>query len=233
MVGEKVREEGIKKGVVESIMIGIYYLLICFCCSIPWIFITPIHYGAHMLFPGQFLSLGTEIDEPLINNTIQLSWSFQQLSMADRFVNFIAFGINSMFLMILAASIIAIFLFWRSYQNKLDNEKFFEWIAIYTVLTHVLMPRGVYKFYSAYYMPIILVALIGTFSYYSKKTAIATSSVVVAGGLFLGFSFWHLVIDRYFTPSILILLCIIIGLLASGRSGFKFWKKNSMQISTN
>ncbi len=229
MVGEKVQTDGIKKGVFESIMIGIYYLLICFCCSIPWIFITPIHYGAHMLFPGQFLSLGTTIDEPLINNTIQLSWSFKQLNMADWFVSFVAFGINSMFFMILAASILAIFLFWRAYQNKLDNIKFFEWIAIYTILIHVLMPRGIYKFYSAYYMPILLIALIGTFTYYSKNTIFTTSSIVVAGGLFLLFSFWHSVIDRYFTPTILILACIILGLLAGIRSTFIYMRKKSIQ----
>jgi len=231
MVGEKVRADGIKKGVIESIMIGIYYLLICFCCSIPWIFITPIHFGAHLLFPGQFLSLSTVIDEPLINHTIQLSWSFKQLNMADQFVNLVAFGINSMFFMILAASIMAIFLFWRAYQNKLDNIKFFEWIAIYTILTHVLMPRGVYKFYSAYYMPILLVALIGTLTYYSKKSIFTTASILVAGGLFMGFSIWHLVIDRYFTPSILILACIIIGILAGLRSAFIFWKNKRIKMS--
>jgi len=233
MLGEKVKNEGIKKGFLESIMIAIYYVVICFCCSLPWIFITPIHYGAHMLFPGQFLSLGTEIIEPIINNTIQLSWSFKQLNMADWFVNFIAFGINSMFLMILAASIIAIFLFWRSNQKKLDNVEFFEWIAIYTVLTHILMPRGVYKFYSAYYMPVILVALIGTLTYYSKKSILTSASVLVAIGLFLSFSFWHLAIDRYFTPSILFLACIIIGILAGIRGSCKLIMKRNLQPIKN
>ncbi|NHJ33037.1 MAG: hypothetical protein FK732_09245 [Asgard group archaeon] len=232
MLGEKVQKEGIKKGVVESIMIGIFYVVICLCCSIPWIFITPIHYGAHMLFPGQYLSLGTEIKEPIINNTIQLSWSFRQLNMADWFVNFIAFGVNSMFFMILAASIIAILAFWRSYQNKLDNIGFFELIAIYTVLTHIFMPRGVYKFYSAYYMPIILVALIGTFSYYSKKAFPASVSVLVGIGLFFGFSFWHLVIDRFFTPSILFLACIIIGIFAGIRGTYKLVIRRNQQLAS-
>ncbi|MBK5113250.1 MAG: hypothetical protein KGD59_13055 [Candidatus Heimdallarchaeota archaeon] len=230
MLGEKVKNEGIKKGVLESVMIGILYLVICFCCSIPWIFITPIHYGAHMLFPGQFLNLGTGIDEPIINNTIQLSWSFKQLNMADWFVNFVAFGINSMFFMIFAASIIAIFLFWRSFGRKLDHVEFFEWIAIYTVLTHILMPRGVYKFYSAYYMPIILVALIGTFTYYVRKPFATSAGLFLAIGLFIGFSFWHLTIDRYFTPSILFLLCIIIGILAAIRIGFRSIKRELLVV---
>lgn len=233
MLGEKVKNEGVKKGLLESIMIAIYYIVICLCCSVPWILITPIHYGAHLLFPGQFLSLGSEIVEPIINNTIQLSWSFKQLNMADWFVNFIAFGINSMFLMILAASIIAIFLFWRTNRKKLDNVEFFEWIAIYTVLTHILMPRGVYKFYSAYYMPIILVALIGTFTYYTKKSILTSASVLVAIGLFFGFSFWHLAIDRYLTPSILFLASIIIGILAALRGSFKLFTKGKFQLIKN
>ncbi|MCK5184983.1 MAG: hypothetical protein KAQ95_11805, partial [Candidatus Heimdallarchaeota archaeon] len=135
--------------------------------------------------------------------------------------------------MIFAASIIAVFLFLRSSRKKLDNVEFFEWIAMYTILTHILMPRGVYKFYSAYYMPIILVALIGTFSYYSKKSILTSASVLVAIGLFFGFSFWHLVIDRYFTPSILFLACIIIGILAAIRGSFKLIKKGNFQLSKN
>jgi hypothetical protein len=230
MLGEKVKKEGIRKGILESIMIGVLYLGICFCCSIPWIFITPIHYGVHMLFPGQFLNLGTGIEEPIINNTIQLSWSFQQLNMADWFLDFVAFGINSMFFMILAASIIAIFLFWRSFKKKLDHAEFFEWIAIYTVLTHILMPRGVYKFYSAYYMPIILVALIGTFTYYLRKPVTTGVSLFIAIGLFMGFSFWHLTIDRFFTPSILFLLCMIIGYLAVIRLLFRSIEGEILQV---
>lgn len=95
------------------------------------------------------------------------------------------------------------------------------------------MPRGVYKFYSAYYMPVILVALISTFTYYSKKSILTSASVLVAIGLFFGFSFWHLSIERYFTPSILFLACIIIGILAAIRGSFKLIMKGNLQLIKN
>jgi hypothetical protein len=219
MLGDRIKNEGIKRGSLNSVMNGLYYLIVCFLCSIPWIFITPENYGAHLLFPGQMLKLNFDIKDPIVNNTIQFSWSIKQLGIEGFFLNLIAFGINSMLLMIIGASLIAIPMFWRSFNGKLSKIELFEWLSIYTIITHIFMPRGIYKFYSAYYMPIILIAIICSLFSFSKNNLIKIIMLGLSIGLFFGFSFWHLNIDRVFTPSILFLACLVIGGIALARVG--------------
>lgn len=214
MLGERVKKEGVKRGTLNSIMNAFYYIIICFLCSIPWIFISPANYGAHLLFPGQMLKLNFDIKDPIINNTIQFSWSLSQLGISGFFLDFIAFGINSMLFMIMGANLIAIPLFWRSFKGKLNTIELFEWMSIYMIITHIFMPRGVYKFYSAYYMPVLLIVLICSLFSVGKKRFIKIIALAFSIGLFYGFSFWHLTINRVYTPSILFLFCLIIGLIA-------------------
>ncbi|MHA1221216.1 MAG: hypothetical protein ACTSQB_05740, partial [Candidatus Heimdallarchaeota archaeon] len=221
MLGEKVKDKGIKRASFESIMIAVFYVAVCGVVSVPWIFITPIFYGVHFLYPGQRLTLSSFIKEPLSNNTISFTWSLKQAGMNGAFLDIIAFCLNSMLLLILSASLIVVPMLYRSYKGKIDNVEFFEWISIYVIISHIFMPRGVYKFYSAYYMPILLIAIIGTLGYYGKRTITKSTSLILATGLFFGFSFWHLVILREFTPLILLLACVVIGVLAAARGTMK------------
>ncbi|NHJ39622.1 MAG: hypothetical protein FK731_06265 [Asgard group archaeon] len=214
MLGEKTRDEGVKRGALNSVMIGIYYLIICFLCSMPWIFISPINYGVHLLFPGQMLRLDFYIKDPTVNNTVQFSRSLEELGFNGFFLDFIAFGINSMLFMILGTTLIAIPLFWRSFKEKLNVIEFFEWISIYTIISHIFMPRGIYKFYSAYYMPIILISLICSLTSMSEKKITKAITLAISISLFFGFSLWHLTIARLYTPSILFLACMVIGVIS-------------------
>jgi hypothetical protein len=221
MLGERVQKEGLKRGLLNSVMNAIYYVLICLLCSIPWIFISPKFYGVHLLFPGQLLRLDSTIIPPIINNTIQFSYALQIFGLKGFLLDFVAFGINSMLFMIIGAGFIAIPMFWRSYKRNLDNTEFFEWISIYTIITHIFMPRGVYKFYSAYYMPIILIAITCSLVKTNENSYVRILALFVAAGLFFGFSFWHLTITRVYTPLTLFLACIVIALLATFRGVLK------------
>lgn len=225
MVGEKVQQMKLKKAIFESISVGLVFVITCFFAAIPWIFITPIQVGAHMLYPGQMLMLNTTILEPTIRKAISFSWSLLQLGFGGIFLDIIAFLLNSMLLMIIAATAITIPIFWRSYKGKLDEIEFFEWISIYTIITHIFMPRGVYKFYSAYYMPILLIALIGTLLYYSEKIISSIFLMFIVICVFMGLSIWYLTIDRYFTPVLLALVCLIIGFLTGLRGSFKYLER--------
>ncbi|HUT80146.1 MAG TPA: hypothetical protein VMZ29_03010 [Candidatus Bathyarchaeia archaeon] len=225
MLGEKVREKGTKRGSFESIMNALFFVLVCLFISIPWIFITPIFYGAHMLFPGQMLRLDSNIKDPDFNHTVQFSWSLKEIGVNQAFLDFIAYTSNSMLLMIVSASVIAVPLLWRSFKVKLDNSEIFEVLAVYTIITHIFMPRGVYKFYSAYYMPIIIVALIGSLGYYGKHWLTKSTFLTIGISLFFAFSFWHLIIPREFTPLILFLASVVIAFLAGIRGTFKHLEK--------
>jgi Gpi18-like mannosyltransferase len=219
MLGDRIKNEGIKRGSLNSVMNALYYIIICLLCSIPWIFISPANYGAHLLFPGQMLKLNFDIKDPIVNNTIQFSWSVNQLGISGFFLNFIAFGINSMLFMIIGANLIAIPLFWRSFKGKLGKIELFEWLSMYTIITHIFMPRGIYKFYSAYYMPIILIALLCSLFSFSKNQYIKIIMLALSLGMFFGFSIWHLNINRVFTPVLLFLACLVIGAIALARLG--------------
>jgi hypothetical protein len=121
--------------------------------------------------------------------------------------------------MIIGANLIAIPLVWRSYKGKLSKVELFEWLSMYTIITHIFMPRGIYKFYSAYYMPIILIALIGSLFSFSKNKFIKIIMLALSIGLFFGFSIWHLNINRVFTPVLLFLACLVIGAISLARLG--------------
>ncbi|MBN1329217.1 MAG: hypothetical protein JXA54_07065 [Candidatus Heimdallarchaeota archaeon] len=226
MLGEKVHEKGVKRGAFESMMNAIYFVLVCLIISIPWIFITPLFYGVHMLYPGQMLRLDSYIKNPEPNHTVQFSWALNEIGVNESFTNFIAFALNSMLLMIVSSSIIAIPLLWRAFNNKLDDCEIFEVLAIYTIITHIFMPRGVYKFYSAYYMPIIIVALIGSLGFYGKHWITKLAFLTIGISLFFAFSFWHLLIPRELTPLILFLASIVIAFFAGIRGTFKQLNKH-------
>ncbi|NHJ85725.1 MAG: hypothetical protein FK734_09705 [Asgard group archaeon] len=221
MLAEKTNEKGIKQGLFESIINALYYILIILLVSIPWIFLTPLDYGVHMLFPGQYLSLKPDIKIPEITNTIQFTYSLLLLGINQTFLNIFAVGLNSMLLMVVSTSIIAIYLFWRAPMKRFDNIEFFEIITIYTMISHIFMPRGIYKFYSSYYTPIILIALISSLTFYKDNKWFTSIGLTLGIGIFLGFNLWHTFVDRAYTPLILFLLCFVIGVLTLARILFK------------
>ena len=103
---------------------------------------------------------------------------------------------------------------WRAYNKKSDGIEFYEWISVYMIYTHIFMPRGVYKFYTAYFVPVILIALIGSLTNLMSKKSLLPISLILSGVLFLGFNFWLLVITRLSVPFFLFMTTIVIGFFA-------------------
>ncbi|RLI71580.1 hypothetical protein DRO91_01755 [Candidatus Heimdallarchaeota archaeon] len=221
MVGEKVRNKTIRETVIESIMNAMLFVGVGLLLSIPYIFIDPVEYGRHMLFPGRKLELRFTAVHPATNDCVSFAKSLEELGFPQVFVGIAAFGNYSMLWMIASASVIAVGMLWRSYQDKMDNIEFFEWIAMYTIVTHIFMPRGVYKFYTAYYVPMILVALLGTFTYFFSSEKWVAFSLLAGGALFLWFNFWLLIMDRWAVPFYLFMVALTIGLLAFVRNDVK------------
>jgi hypothetical protein len=186
-----------------------------------------------MLFPGRPIELRYEPIDPVSNDCVSFARSLQELGLGGWLLALASFGNYSMLWMILSASICAIVMFWRSYYNQLDELEFFEWIAIYTIFSHIFMPRGVYKFYTAYYVPMILVALLGSITYYFSKKEFVAISTIVGGAIFLGFNIWLLTMARFAVPFYLFMVALFIALLgflrADGRyiQDHRLWKKKS------
>ncbi|MHA1556080.1 MAG: hypothetical protein ACTSPM_04015 [Candidatus Heimdallarchaeota archaeon] len=221
MLGEKVREKGIKKASFESGANVILFISVCLLASIPWIFITPIRYFVHMLFPGKMLTIEPIVGEPHIGQPIPISYTLFYYNIRGVAMDIIAFLVNSMLLMIISASVIGVYLLWRSFKGKIDSIEIFELLAIYTIWTHTFMPRGVFKFYSTYYVPIILIALISSLSYYKTKKIITAGLLSASAILFMGFNIWHTITISYFIPILLLISSIVLLVIVMSRTVYK------------
>ncbi|MBD3191967.1 MAG: hypothetical protein GF308_15070 [Candidatus Heimdallarchaeota archaeon] len=230
MLAQKTRERGVKQAVIESVVNAGLFVLTCVFISIPWLFLSPAHYGGHLLFPGKPLELTTTILEPPSNQCVTFSWSLLVLGLEGWLLGAIAFGINSLLLMVLVTTSIALLICWRVYENKLDSIEFFIWIALYTVLSHIFMPRGVYKFYTAYYVPIILVALLGSLYPLCRENKFLPFTLLFSMTLFLGFNIGLLVIHRWIVPVYLFLVCLVLAVIGS-ISGYLIKKQQNNSLS--
>ncbi len=231
MLGEKIREKGLRKSLIESFAnVGIF-LGVCFVFSIPWIFLTK-DYIPLLFSLGGNIEFTTTIYEPAFTQSIRFSWAIYVLGIEGWFAKIIAFGINSMLLMITSAIAISIVFFFRSYKNKLDNIEFFELTSIYTVIVHIFMPRGVFKFYSAYYAPIITITIVTSLAFYIRNWRTTGLWLTIAISFLLCFGLGHLWIPRDGTPLLLFIVCLIIAILMGIRTIFKnrITKKKSNSI---
>jgi hypothetical protein len=218
MLGEKVRNKTVGEAIIESIMNAALFVGVILLLSVPWIFISPYQYGRHMLFPGRPIELIFEPVNPASNDCVSFAKSLEQLGLSGPLLAMVSFGNYSMFWMILSASIIAVFMFWRSYKSKLDGIEFFEWIAAYTIFTHIFMPRGVYKFYTAYYVPMILIAILGAITNFTPNKKYLPIGMATAGALFMGFNIWLLVMGRWPVPFYLFMVALTIGFIGMIRA---------------
>lgn len=218
MLGEKVRNKSVREALVESIMNAALFVGVVLLLSVPWLFISPYQYGRHMLFPGRPIELRFEPVNPASNDCVSFAKSLEQLGLGGPLLVLASFGNYSMLWMILSASIIAVFMFWRSYKSKLDGIEFFEWIAAYTIFTHIFMPRGVYKFYTAYFTPMILIALLGSLTHFTSDKKYLPIGMLTAGVMFFGFNIWLLVMSKWTVPFYLFMVAITIGFIGMIRS---------------
>lgn len=229
MLGQKVREKRIIEAILESIMVALLFIGVALLLSIPYIVIDPYQYGRHMLFPGRKIQLIFETIPQASNDCVSFAISLQELGFGGFLLKIASFGNYSMLWMILSATIIATGMFWRSYNNKLDNIEFFEWIAIYTIFTHIFMPRGVYKFYTAYYVPMILIAFLGSITYFLNNKKQVGISTFIAGALFLWFNIWLMLMDRMAMPFYLFMVALFIALLGFLRFELKYMKEKKLR----
>lgn len=216
MLGEKLSTKSIKKSIFECTLNVLVYLVVIFFVSMPWIFATPKYYLYHLAFPGKMPSLDPEIvTEPYF--CVQFSRSLLELGISGWFLDLTASAINSMLLMILTATIISMVTLWLSYKKKLDFFNICGWLSVYLIFTHIFMPRGIFKFYIAYFIPIILIYLVG---FHHEKIS-DEITLIPMSIIFLGFNVLILLINRYLVPLLLFLLAIVIIITEILRISFR------------
>ena len=214
MLGEKIRNKTIKETIIESLANVILYILVALALSLPWIAISPVEYGRHLLFPGRPIELRFTVIDPVANDCVSFAKSLEQVGFPGWILAIVSFFNYSMLGMILFCSIIAVFMAWRSYYNKMDGIEFFEWIAVYTIVSHIMMPRGVYKFYVAYFTPMLLIAFLGAFVEMLNKKKFLFIGIISGSALFFGFNIWLLVIPRFPVPFFLGMTALVVILIS-------------------
>ncbi|NHJ47196.1 MAG: hypothetical protein FK733_05355 [Asgard group archaeon] len=216
MLGSKLTKNSIKRAVTESIMNALLFCFIFVVGSFPWLFITPKYYIYHLAIPGKDLLLDTSVIDPE-DLCIQFSVALQSIGISGWFLDIIAFGVNSMLLMIVTASVIAVYLLWSTYKNRLSKLGLIESITIYLILTHLFLPRGTFKFYTTYFIPFIIIALITSVDKLTNKKIFQAIGIIGISLLFFGSNIWLLIVERIYFPLIPFGICLIIGLLYIGR----------------
>ena len=171
MLGTKLSEKSTKKAIIESIMSGLLFVFILIVGSFPFVILSPKLYIFHNAIPGKALSLDSVIEEPYFK-CINFAYALLQIGFGGIILDFFAFGVNSMLLFYLSSSLISLILLWRSYRNKLTNIGFVELITSYIILTHLFLPRGMFKFYTTYFTPFYLLAFLLSLVKMSKKDII-------------------------------------------------------------
>lgn len=211
MLGSKLKHKSIKRTLIESIMNALLFVFICVAVSLPYSIITPRYFLYHLAVPGKFLSLDAIITEPGYR-CITFSYALSKINAPEWLLAFFAFGVNSMFLMIFTSSVISVIIFWLAYKRKQHEIPFLQWIAIYLTTSHLFLPRGIFKFYTPYFMPFLLIALIISLSNLLKNKLLLAGYLLIISVVFIGSNIWILLIARGYFPLILAALCLIIGI---------------------
>ena len=134
----------------SSIIIGILFL-----GSLPWIFINPSRY-LNSIFLSQSVRLNPAFIRP--HHNIPIHWySFLVVLDFPYWFLYIVGFLNFTFIGILITETVVVGLlhYWYSH-NKLNWVKFLDIMVYSAFLTHLLFPRGVYKYYFTFHVPLII-----------------------------------------------------------------------------
>ncbi|MFW9939377.1 MAG: hypothetical protein ACFFD5_17170 [Candidatus Thorarchaeota archaeon] len=139
--------------IYSSIILGILFL-----GSLPWIVIYPSRYLNSILLP-QSMRINPDFITPHHNYPvywfsflIDLKFPYWFLYIVG-FLNFTAIGV------VLTEIFVVVLLFYWHSHNTLNWVKFLDVIVYTAFLTHIFFPRGVFKYYFTFHIPLIILWL--------------------------------------------------------------------------
>ncbi|MEA2070585.1 MAG: hypothetical protein U9O98_04770 [Asgard group archaeon] len=222
----KAHNKSIKHALLEGLFIIILFLFICFILSLPYLFLSPADYGAHLLLPGRPLKFTGVIVIPTGAECITFIWSLLYLNAPGWLVNIVAYGNNSLLFFILSAFLIVVLLSWRAINGELTKADLLLALTCYGFLTHIFMPRGVFRFYFTYFTPLLLAGFLA-FCFQKEHTLFLSSLLLVlASSFYLGFNFGLLLLNRIFMPfyifiwSVILILCSLLSTIFRNQNFF-------------
>jgi hypothetical protein len=145
----------------NTFKLGIKYLgligLVIFLGSLPWILISPLNYF-NSLSVGQLPYILPEFSIPETNEIWPVKWyDFLILLNAPYWLVYIAGFLNFTLLGFFIVQSLSMILLHKWYsRNTLDFQHFLDSLLIVAFLSHLWMPRGVYKYYFTFLIPIVV-----------------------------------------------------------------------------
>ncbi|MFX0082827.1 MAG: hypothetical protein ACFE94_13840 [Candidatus Hodarchaeota archaeon] len=173
----------------SSIIFGTLFL-----GSLPWILINPSRY-LNSIFLSQSIRFNPAFIAPHHNTPIHW-YSFLVASDFPYWFLYIVGFLNFTFIgiVITEISVVGLMYYWYSH-NKLNWVKFMD-IVVYTAfLTHLLFPRGVYKYYFTFHVPLIILWL--AYHYYNVLTTNRNKNLRLLG-YFVSISLVVILIPRFY-----------------------------------
>ena len=134
----------------SGILVGILFL-----GSLPWIILDPVNY-IESLMADQSLTLNPQFNLP--DYSFPIKWySFLIQFGAPYWLLYILGFLTFTFIGILLIEIIAIFMLYNwGRKDSLDWLKFLDLIVYTAFMSHLFFPRGVYKYYFTFHVPLII-----------------------------------------------------------------------------
>lgn len=181
-------------------------ILTLFLGSLPWIIIDPKNY-INILLVDQAITFSPEFPIPRYNYPMQW-YSFIIKFNAPYWLLFILAFLTFTFLGIIIMEIVSVILFfkWNS-KNKLDWIKLLDIIVYTSFITHLFFPRGVYKYYFTFHVPLLILWICFHFKeVLSSDNAMQRNWIL----LFIVISFGILIMPRFYYLFIFWVIFIII-----------------------
>ncbi len=188
------------------------FALVVILGSLPWIILDPYDY-VRSLSVGQSPTLQPEFITP--HATAPMQWySFLILFGAPYWllyiVGFLTFTLLGLFIIQVADML----LLSRWYKKKsLDWPKILDIVVFTAILSHLFFSRGVYKYYFAFHVPIVILWLTFHFGEIISSDSRKSKNIIL---LFLGSSLLILIFPRMYY-----LLLIWVGVLLMARINLK------------
>ncbi|UCD02186.1 MAG: hypothetical protein JSV23_03990 [Promethearchaeota archaeon] len=136
---------------------GIIFV-ITFLGSLPWIIINPKNY-IESLLAEQSITFNPEFSDLAYNFPVQW-YSFLIRLGAPYWLLYILGFLTFTYIGIMLIEIIVVLLLYKCYKkNTLNIIKFLDVIVYTAFLTHLFFPRGVYKYYFTFHIPLIILWL--------------------------------------------------------------------------
>lgn len=152
------------------IIYGLILIGTIFICSLPWIFIAPQSY-----YETVFMSQQATFNPIFVSR--ELTWPVQwysfliELKAPYWFLYIVAFLNFTMLGLLLVQVINFSFLLFWNHKKSLDWYRLLNLLLYTAILSHLFLPRGVYKYYFTLHVPLVILWICFNFSTSLKQSS--------------------------------------------------------------